>query len=405
MSRTLRTLLVAAVVALSSTLALAQTQLATFQGDTTGDPTFQRPTTVGDGTSGSCFTTAAGSAIRYEVITFTTDTSGQYVIDILAPDPIFDTYLLLYEGSFDPTDQCQNLIALDDDNASTNNSTIGAGSYSGRDPLVLTAGTEYNVVVTGFSDTNFGVYNGTISGPSGATITFGGAPTCTVDFSATANTTSVPGTGGTIIFNVSATNNGAGTAALVLTLNATGPITYSRNLGQGSLPAGGSINRAIPVRVPGAAPNGIYNVTLDLQADGQPCDSESFIVTKGPAPRVAETGVKVDEAASPVYFPLEVLMDAPLFAQATAAPVGAVVASPNPFASRTSLSFTLAEATNVRLAVYDVLGREVAVLVSGRVEAGQHTAVFDAGALAAGAYVYRLSVDGRVESGRITVVR
>jgi hypothetical protein len=92
-------------------------------------------------------------------------------------------------------------------------------------------------------------------------------------------------------------------------------------------------------------------------------------------------------------------------ASATTSAPAEVVVSPNPFASRTSVSFTVSEATDVRLAVYDVLGREVAVLVDGQVEAGAHTAVFDASALAAGTYVYRLVAEGQVETGRLTVAR
>ena len=45
---------------------------------------------------------------------------------------------------------------------------------------------------------------------------------------------------------------------------------------------------------------------------------------------------------------------------------------PNPLTERATVSFALAEATEVRLAVYDVLGRAVAVLAEGTVEAGQH---------------------------------
>jgi hypothetical protein len=45
------------------------------------------------------------------------------------------------------------------------------------------------------------------------------------------------------------------------------------------------------------------------------------------------------------------------------------------------------------------------VLVDGQVEAGSHTAVFEAGTLASGTYVYRLVANGQVETGRLTVAR
>jgi hypothetical protein len=48
------------------------------------------------------------------------------------------------------------------------------------------------------------------------------------------------------------------------------------------------------------------------------------------------------------------------------------------------------EAADVRLAVYDRLGREVAVILDGRMDAGNHEARFDATGLASGVYLYRL---------------
>lgn len=43
---------------------------------------------------------------------------------------------------------------------------------------------------------------------------------------------------------------------------------------------------------------------------------------------------------------------------------------PNPFRGRTTVQFALPEASHVTLAVYDVLGRQVALLVDGELPAG-----------------------------------
>ena len=64
---------------------------------------------------------------------------------------------------------------------------------------------------------------------------------------------------------------------------------------------------------------------------------------------------------------------------------------PNPFNPTTTISFTVPEASPVRLAVYDMLGREVSVLIDANVSAGQMEVVFDAGGLPTGTYLYRLS--------------
>jgi len=52
---------------------------------------------------------------------------------------------------------------------------------------------------------------------------------------------------------------------------------------------------------------------------------------------------------------------------------------PNPFNPRTTISFSLPHPEDVRLAVYDILGREVAVLVDGPQAAGAHRVPFDGG--------------------------
>lgn len=67
---------------------------------------------------------------------------------------------------------------------------------------------------------------------------------------------------------------------------------------------------------------------------------------------------------------------------------------PNPFNPSTKITFSLAKAGNVSLKVFDVLGREVATLVSGSLTEGQHTYSFDASNLSSGLYVYRLESAG-----------
>jgi len=79
--------------------------------------------------------------------------------------------------------------------------------------------------------------------------------------------------------------------------------------------------------------------------------------------------------------------------------------SPNPFARRTTLRYTLPRAADVHLSVYDALGRRVATLAEGRQPAGRKERVFDAGRLPSGLYLVRLQADDRVVTRRVTVVR
>lgn len=80
-------------------------------------------------------------------------------------------------------------------------------------------------------------------------------------------------------------------------------------------------------------------------------------------------------------------------------------AQPNPTSGEATIRFSLEEAAAARLAVYDVLGREVAVLVDEQMEAGAHEAHLNGASLPAGLYVYRLTANGRARSGTLTVAR
>ena len=84
-------------------------------------------------------------------------------------------------------------------------------------------------------------------------------------------------------------------------------------------------------------------------------------------------------------------------------------AYPNPFNPTTEIRFALPEAADVRLVVYDALGREVARLVDGPVGAGYRHATFDASGLPSGMYLYRLEAKGAAEvfakTGRMVLVK
>jgi uncharacterized protein (DUF1501 family) len=81
---------------------------------------------------------------------------------------------------------------------------------------------------------------------------------------------------------------------------------------------------------------------------------------------------------------------------------------PNPFNGETRIGFAVPAAfagAPVRLTVYDVTGREVAVLVDRVVGSGVHEVTFPASSLASGAYLYRLQAGGHAETKKMVLVR
>ena len=80
-------------------------------------------------------------------------------------------------------------------------------------------------------------------------------------------------------------------------------------------------------------------------------------------------------------------------------------AYPNPFNPSTTIMFDLPEASKVRLVVYDMLGREVAVLADGERPAGHYSLRFDAGKLSSGMYIYRLQTNNYTQTKKLMLMK
>ncbi len=80
-------------------------------------------------------------------------------------------------------------------------------------------------------------------------------------------------------------------------------------------------------------------------------------------------------------------------------------AYPNPFGTRATVPLEIAEAGRVRLAVYDVLGREVVVLLDRELEAASHHVAFSGAGLASGVYFVVLEADGQRRARKVMLVR
>ena len=147
MNKFFRVVLTASALLIGLTQA-AKADIVTWTGDTTGAPTFDRPFVDFSDLSPN------GEGVAYTTHTFTVGSDGDY--SLLLSGLGFDTFLLLYQNSFDPNDQLTNGVAGSDD--LVNVSTSGFES-------ALTAGTSYVIVVTGFDADAYGQYSITLTGP------------------------------------------------------------------------------------------------------------------------------------------------------------------------------------------------------------------------------------------------
>lgn len=78
---------------------------------------------------------------------------------------------------------------------------------------------------------------------------------------------------------------------------------------------------------------------------------------------------------------------------------------PNPFNPQTVIAYRLPCKGKVRLTVYDIQGKEVAVLANGEQEAGMNQVIFDGSGLASGVYLYRLETNHTVETRRMVLLK
>ena len=77
---------------------------------------------------------------------------------------------------------------------------------------------------------------------------------------------------------------------------------------------------------------------------------------------------------------------------------------PNPFNPSTMINFSLAADSKVSLSVFDVLGQEVANLISGNLASGSHEINFNASNVNSGVYFYRIDATG-VDGTNFTSVK
>ena len=78
---------------------------------------------------------------------------------------------------------------------------------------------------------------------------------------------------------------------------------------------------------------------------------------------------------------------------------------PNPFNPTTTITYQVPKVTHVKLTIYDILGKEVKVLVNETKEMGRFSISFDASQLASGTYIYRIESGKFVETKKMVLLK
>jgi len=78
---------------------------------------------------------------------------------------------------------------------------------------------------------------------------------------------------------------------------------------------------------------------------------------------------------------------------------------PNPFNPRTKIKFNIAKLGDVKIVVYDVMGREVQTLVNESLKPGTYEALFDGSQFTSGVYFYKLITNGFTETKRMLLIK
>ena len=158
--------------------------------------------------------------------------------------------------------------------------------------------------------------------------------------------------------------------------------------------------------VPGAAADSLVLRTVTGDGGGGWTPDAGPLVIAGATPRPAAMAFVRDAVVGTAAVPI-VLERATATAgeDETPAVLALSPTRPNPLSAVATFEYALPAPTTVRLSLYDILGREVAVIDSGDRPAGVHAIRFDARPLASGTYVVRLVAGSDVRVQRITVTR
>lgn len=371
------------------------------------------PNDLGDGDSG------ANGKLNFPVITGAYNDGTEAVIEwTLDAEPV-TLYSLHFCRTYAPDPsghgECDFILPR---SASAQTDATGAarGAVTMITPVYLPVGSFVTAVATRIDELPLPEGYAGSSEFSLAVEVVDGAPP-TIDLSATNTTPLDVAPGGSVAFDYTITNNSDAQVSgdFFFRAEQSGATVAQGRIVSGSLPAGQAISGSFTQQIPAAAPPGSYDYSLRIgQFPDVTVDSVAYTLTVTGSARVSEQAARSPEGevwgvADATPWPV-----APTAGEAPGAaasslglPAEASLSGvvPNPFADQATVAFAVPGAGPVRVIVFDVLGRAVAVLVDGEVEAGRHEAVFEARGLPSGVYLVRMTAEGFAQTRRVTLLR
>ena len=214
----------------------------------------------------------------------------------------------------------------------------------------------------------------------------------------------IPAGGGSYAYDIEIVNNGASAETFDIWLNINGPgVDRTRGPFTRTLAAGAGLSRTLNQNIPGGAPPGDYVHTCSVGTFATAADSDSFdweksttITPGGVSLSDWSTQAEIESALAIEAGAPEELVDGFLLESAY----------PNPFNPSTTVRFKVAEAQNVRLTLYDALGRQVAEIFDGYAEANRFETVrVDGSFLPSGTYTVRLEGEDILGTTRVVLIK
>ncbi|HPN39053.1 MAG TPA: T9SS type A sorting domain-containing protein, partial [Melioribacteraceae bacterium] len=78
---------------------------------------------------------------------------------------------------------------------------------------------------------------------------------------------------------------------------------------------------------------------------------------------------------------------------------------PNPFNPSTTINFSIPKSTNVKITIFNAIGKEIAVLVNGNFESGEHNVVWNADNVSSGMYFYKMEAGNFTSTKKMMLIR